>query len=92
MLHLPLMNTRDPRVDGYPRHINIFMSKLPSVFGLIRRHAAFSVILCHDAHNSYETSHACVMSVGKRVTCTVPLEHLAGLDPVTRVAWGGHHR
>jgi len=36
-----------------------------------------------------ETSHACVMSVGKGVTPTV---HLAGLDPVfefTRVAWRG---
>jgi hypothetical protein len=25
-------------------------------------------------------------------TSTVPLEHLVGLDPVTRVVWRGYHR
>jgi hypothetical protein len=88
-----MMETRGILVSMGIRDISTFScQKLPSVFGLIRWHAAFPVILCHDAHDSYETSHACAMSVGKRVTFTVPLEHLAGLDPVTRFAWPGYHR
>jgi len=71
--------TREPRVDGYPTDPDFPCQKLPSVFGLIRRHAPSSVILCHIcAHNSYETSHACVVSVWKKGdTSTVPLEHLS---------------
>jgi len=87
MLHLPVMiDTRGSLVSmGIRDRSRFSCQKLPSVSGLIRQHhdAAFSVILCPWCVNSVtrRPMHASCQLEKKGDISTVPLEHLAGLDP-----------